>query len=152
MILAAVILWYGLLADKFQVIYVWNHSERNLPTFYKFSALWGGQAGSLLFWSLLLSVYSVIVAAMNRTRHWVLMPYVNAVLLGTSLFFLSLLVFAANPFKLASFVPPDGQGLNPLLQNYWMVIHPVMLYLGYVGMAVPFAFAVGALLSQQTGQ
>ena len=150
-LLAAIILWYGLLTDKFQVVYVWNHSERNLPTFYKFSALWGGQAGSLLFWSLLLSGYSAIVAAMNRNRHWALMPYVNAVMLGTSLFFLVLLVFAANPFQLASFVPPDGQGLNPLLQNYWMVIHPVMLYLGYVGMAVPFAFAVGALLSKKLG-
>ncbi len=137
------------MTDKFQVVYVWNHSERNLPTFYKFSALWGGQAGSLLFWSLLLSGYSVLVAVMNRHRHWQLMPYVNAVMLGTSLFFLSLLVFAANPFRLASFVPADGQGLNPLLQNYWMVIHPVMLYLGYVGMAVPFAFAVAALLSKK---
>jgi cytochrome c-type biogenesis protein CcmF len=79
----------------------------------------------------------------------VIMPYVNGVLLITSLFFLTLLVFAANPFKRAGFVPPDGMGLNPLLQNYWMVIHPVMLYLGYVGMAVPFAFAVGALLSRK---
>ena len=77
------------------------------------------------------------------------MPYVNAVLLATSLFFLTLLVFAANPFERVGFVPPDGQGLNPLLQNYWMVIHPVMLYLGYVGMAVPFAFAVGALMSKR---
>ncbi len=77
------------------------------------------------------------------------MPYVNAVLLATSLFFLTLLVFAANPFERVGFVPPDGQGLNPLLQNYWMVIHPVMLYLGYVGMVVPFAFAVGALMSKR---
>jgi cytochrome c-type biogenesis protein CcmF len=148
-LLAAAILWYGLLTDRFQVVYIWNHSEANLPLFYKFSALWGGQAGSLLFWLLILSGYSVIVAAVNRNRHWQLMPYVNAVLLGTSTFFLSLLVFAANPFQLASFVPSDGQGLNPLLQNYWMVIHPVMLYLGYVGMAVPFAFAVAALLSKR---
>lgn len=147
--IASVILWYALLTDKFQVLYVWNHSERNLPTFYKFSALWGGQAGSLLFWSLILSVYSMLVVGMNRHHHWQLMPYVNSVLLGTSLFFLTLLVFAANPFALAEFVPPDGRGLNPLLQNYWMVIHPVMLYLGYVGMAVPFAFAVAALLSKR---
>ena len=109
-LLAAIILWYGLLTDKFQVLYVWNHSERNLPNFYKFSALWGGQAGSLLFWSLLLSGYSVAAAVMNRHRHWQLMPYVNAVMLGTSTFFLSLLVFAANPFEMASFVPADGQG------------------------------------------
>ena len=147
--LAAMILWYALMRDRFEVAYVWNHSERALPAFYKFSALWGGQAGSLLFWVLILSGFSVAAALVNRNRHWALMPYVNAVLLGTSLFFLSLLVFAANPFSLASFTPPDGQGLNPLLQNYWMVIHPVMLYLGYVGLAVPFAFAVGALFSKR---
>ncbi|MBI3957853.1 MAG: heme lyase CcmF/NrfE family subunit [Chloroflexi bacterium] len=149
--IAALLLWYGLLTDQFQLTYVWNHSERALPNFYKFSALWGGQAGSLLFWTLLLSIYSVVVSAANRRRHQVLMPYVNGVLLATSLFFLVLLVFAANPFKQAAFVPADGQGLNPLLQNYWMVIHPVMLYLGYVGLAIPFAFAVGALVSKRVG-
>lgn len=148
-LVAAVILWYGLLTDAFQLSYVWNHSERALPTFYKFSALWGGQAGSLLFWCLLLSGYSAIVAFANRHRHQVIMPYVNSVLLTTSLFFLTLLVFATDPFKRVGFLPPDGQGLNPLLQNYWMIIHPVMLYLGYVGMAVPFAFAVGALISKR---
>ena len=148
-LLASIILWYGLLTDKFQLSYVWNHSERALPVFYKFSALWGGQAGSLLFWLLILSVYSTLVAFFNRNRHQALMPYVNAVMMGTSLFFLTLLVFSANPFKQVGFIPPDGLGLNPLLQNYWMVIHPVMLYLGYVGMAVPFAFAVGALLSKK---
>ncbi len=150
-LISSLILWYGLLSDAFQLSYVWNHSERALPTFYKFSALWGGQAGSLLFWCLLLSGYSAIVAFANRQRHQVMMPYVNSVLLATSLFFLTLLVFATDPFKRVGFVPPDGQGLNPLLQNYWMIIHPVMLYLGYVGMAVPFAFAVGALMSKRLG-
>jgi cytochrome c-type biogenesis protein CcmF len=149
--LAAAILWYGLLTDQFQVSYIWNHSERALPTFYKFAALWGGQAGSLLFWTLILSAYSTITVARNRNRLQVLMPYVNGTLLATSTFFLTLLVFAANPFDQVSFVPADGRGLNPLLQNYWMVIHPVMLYLGYVGLAVPFAFAVAALLSKKLG-
>jgi len=149
--IAALILWYGLLTDQFQVNYVWGHTERALPTFYKFSALWGGQAGSLLFWTLILSVYSFIVVAAFRTKLISQMPYVNAVLLSTSAFFLVLLVFAENPFKQAGFVPPDGQGLNPLLQNYWMVIHPVMLYLGYVGLTVPFAFAIAALLSKKVG-
>ncbi len=150
--MAAIILWYGLLADQFQLKYVWNHSERSLPTFYKFAALWGGQAGSLLFWALLLSGYSAVVAYRFRRRQQALMPYVNSMLLVTSTFFLGLLVFAANPFEQVSFVPPDGRGLNPLLQNYWMVIHPVMLYLGYVGLAIPFAFAVGALLSRKLGR
>lgn len=149
--LAAIILWYGLLADQFQVSYVWNHSERALPTFYKFSAFWGGQAGSLLFWTLLLSGYSVIVAFTFRKQQVVLMPFVNAVLLFTSVFFLTLLIFAANPFEQIAFTPPDGQGLNPLLQNYWMVIHPVMLYTGWVGLTVPFAFAVASLLSKKLG-
>jgi cytochrome c-type biogenesis protein CcmF len=146
---AAVILWYGLLTDQFQVKYIWNHSERSLPTFYKFAALWGGQAGSLLFWALLLSGYSAIVGLAFRRKQQAIMPYVNSVLLATSTFFLALLVFAANPFEQVNFVPADGRGLNPLLQNYWMVIHPVMLYLGYVGMVVPFAFAVGALASRK---
>ncbi len=150
--IAGIILWYGLLADQFQLKYVWNHSERSLPTFYKFAALWGGQAGSLLFWALLLSGYSAVVAYRFRRRQQALMPYVNSMLLVTSTFFLGLLVFAANPFEQVSFVPPDGRGLNPLLQNYWMVIHPVMLYLGYVGLAIPFAFAVGALLSRKLGR
>ncbi|MEM7530851.1 MAG: heme lyase CcmF/NrfE family subunit [Chloroflexota bacterium] len=149
--IACIILWYGLLADHFELTYVWGHSERALPVFYKFAALWGGQAGSLLFWALILCVYSVAMAISFRHRQRLLMPYVNATMLGTTLFFLVLMVFSANPFEQIGFLPPDGQGLNPLLQNYWMVIHPVMLYLGYVGLAVPFAFAVGALASKQLG-
>jgi cytochrome c-type biogenesis protein CcmF len=113
--------------------------------------MWGGQAGSLLFWALLLCFFSAAVSLSFRHKHRALMPYVNAVHLGTIAFFLTLLIFAANPFALASIVPPDGRGLNPLLQNYWMVIHPVMLYLGYIGLTVPFAFAVAALLTKRLG-
>jgi cytochrome c-type biogenesis protein CcmF len=148
---ATAILWYGLLWDHFQLDYVWNHSERALPAFYKFSALWGGQSGSLLFWTLILAGYGVAVALAFRNRQLALMPYVNATMLGTVAFFLVLLVFSANPFKLYPVVPEDGRGLNPLLQNYWMIIHPVMLYLGYVGLAAPFAFGVAALMSKQLG-
>ena len=147
--IASAILWYGILTDKFQLVYVWNHSERSLPTIYKFAVIWGGQQGSLLFWNFLLSIFSVVAILSFRGKMNTIMPYVYAALLSSSLFFLTLLVFAANPFRMVGFVPEDGQGLNPLLQNYWMVIHPVMLYLGYVGMAVPFAFAVGALLSKR---
>lgn len=146
---AALILWYALLFDHFEVIYVWNHSERALSTFYKIAALWGGQAGSLLFWVLILCGFSVVVVVQNRNRHRYIMPYVNGVLLASAAFFLLLLVAAANPFARVAFVPEDGQGLDPLLQNYWMVIHPVMLYLGYVGLVVPFAFAIGALMSKR---
>ena len=147
--IAAAVLWYGLLTDQFQIAYIWNSSERSLPTFYKFAAIWGGQAGSLLFWTLLLSLFSTAAALTFRTSQRTLMPYVNGTLLATLLFFLILLVFSANPFEQIGVVPSDGRGLNPLLQNYWMVIHPVMLYLGWVGLSIPFAFAVAALLSKR---
>lgn len=147
--LAAAILWYGLLTDQFQLSYIWNSSERSLPTFYKFASMWGGQAGSLLFWTLLLSLFSTAAVLTFRNSQRALMPFVNATLLATLLFFLTLLVFSANPFEQIGIVPSDGRGLNPLLQNYWMVIHPVMLYLGWVGLSVPFAFAVAALLSKR---
>ena len=147
--IAALILWYGLLTDQFQITYIWNSSERSLPAFYKFAAIWGGQAGSLLFWTLLLSLFSTAAALTFRNKQRSLMPFVNATLLATLLFFLTLLVFSANPFEQIGIVPSDGRGLNPLLQNYWMVIHPVMLYLGWVGLTVPFAFAVAALLSKR---
>jgi len=146
---AAVSLWYSLLAMDFNVEYVATHVERALPVFYKFSSLWGGQAGSLLFWTLILSGYSVAaIFALGRQQRE-LMPYVASVLLAISTFFLIVLLFAANPFKRLDFTPPDGQGLNPLLQNYWMVVHPVGLYLGFVGFSVPFAFAVAALVSKR---
>lgn len=146
---ASLILWYGLLSDQFQISYVWNSSERSLPSFYKFAAIWGGQAGSLLFWTLLLGLFSSAAALTFRDSQRTLMPFVNGTLLATLLFFLVLLVFSANPFEQIGVVPSDGRGLNPLLQNYWMVIHPVMLYLGWVGLSVPFAFAVAALLSKR---
>lgn len=148
---ASGILWYGLLMNRFEIRYIYNHSERALPTFYKFAAVWGGQAGSLLFWALILSIYSLILATIYRNRYRQLMPFVNAVMLATSLFFLVLLIFSANPFEQIGLVPTDGRGLNPLLQNYWMIVHPVMLYLGYVGLAIPFAFAIGALMSKRLG-
>jgi cytochrome c-type biogenesis protein CcmF len=110
--LAAVILWYGLLADRFELAYVWNHSERALPIFYKIAALWSGQSGSLLFWVMVLGIFSSVAAATYRHKMAVLMPYVNAVLLTTSLFFLVLLIFAANPFEQYGFSPPDGHGLG----------------------------------------
>ena len=150
-LLAAVLLWIALLTDQFQFEYVASHVERDLSPFYKFSALWGGQAGSLLFWTLILSGYSAFAMIGFRNQHRQLMPYVIATLLTTSAFFLVIVIFAANPFKKLGFMPADGTGLNPLLQNYWMVIHPIGLYLGYVGMAVPFAFAVAALAAKQLG-
>ncbi|MCD6288975.1 MAG: cytochrome c biogenesis protein CcsA, partial [Anaerolineae bacterium] len=149
--IASLALWYALLANDFRVEYVATHSERSLPLFYKFSSFWGGQSGSLLFWALILSIYSVAVAVQFRGKHPQMMPYVHATLLIVEAFFLALLLFASNPFKQLSFTPPDGMGLNPLLQNYWMVVHPIGLYLGFVGFTVPFAFAVAALITRELG-
>lgn len=159
--LAVIVLWALLLTDSFNVAYVSAHSNRDLPFFYKFSSLWSGQEGSLLFWGWLLSIYSIICVLQNRNRHRAMMPYVIAVLMTTQCFFAILHLFVANPFStlavagagggMQPFAPPDGNGLNPLLQYPMMVIHPVMLYLGYVGFIVPFAFAMAALITRQLG-
>ena len=157
---AVVALEYLILTNDFHNAYVAEHSNRDLLTFYKVAALWAGQEGSLLFWTWLLAIYSALAVLLNRKKNRQLMPYVVAVLMGTGVFFSSLVLFVANPFQelsLASaagvqpFTPPDGNGLNPLLQYHSMVIHPPMLYLGYVGMVVPFAFAMAALITRQLG-
>ena len=159
--LAVATLEYLILTDTFSSAYVASHSNRALPFYYKLPVLWSGQEGSLLFWTWLLSIYSALAVLMNRRRNRQLMPYVVSILMGTGVFFSSLVLFVANPFTevaiagaggaLKSFTPPDGSGLNPALQYPSMVIHPPMLYLGYVGMVVPFAFAMAALITRQLG-
>jgi cytochrome c-type biogenesis protein CcmF len=157
--LAVVALEYLILTDNFNSAYVAEHSNRALPIYYKLPVLWSGQEGSLLFWTWLLSIYSALVVLMNRRRNRQLMPYVVSILMGTGVFFSVLINFVANPFSqlvlagtsTRSFTPPDGNGLNPALQYPSMVIHPPMLYLGYVGMVVPFAFAMSALITRQLG-
>jgi len=157
---AVVVLEYIILTDDFHNSYVAAHSNRDLPLYYKIPVLWAGQEGSLLFWTWLLSIYSGLVVLMNRGKNRQLMPYVVAVLMGTGVFFSTLVFLVANPFaqlSLASagglqpFSPPEGNGLNPALQYPAMVIHPPMLYLGYVGMVVPFAFAMASLITKQLG-
>jgi len=144
---ASLCLWYLLLTDEFLVEYVASYSATDIPARFKFTAFWGGQKGSLLLWALVLSFFSFLVTVQNRHRNRDLMPYAAAVLLGTIGFFMLLLNFATNPFETLNFIPEDGQGLNPLLQNYYMIIHPPVLFLGYVGLAIPFALAMGALIS-----
>jgi cytochrome c-type biogenesis protein CcmF len=141
-ILATAILLHALLTNNFGIEYVAHYSSTTQPAAYRITALWGGQAGSLLFWVLILAVYAIIVLLQNQDRNRQLIPYVLTVLMSVTSFFLGLLLLVANPFQTISPAPLEGQGLNPLLQNYWMVIHPVMLYLGYVGMDGRFAFAV----------
>ena len=169
-LLASLLLWRALLTNEFQIDYIAGHSERALPTLFKISAHWGGQAGSLLFWTLIACGFAVAATWFFRHQAPSLKPWVNAVLLTNVAFFLIVVLFAANPFlrlwltttgdlakavfqpaNTQPFIPRDGQGLNPQLQSYWMVIHPVFLYLGFVGMTVPFAFAVAALVTGQLG-
>ena len=153
---AAALLIYGLLTSDFRLVYVAAHSNRDMPLLYKFAAWWGGQEGSLLLWSWLLACYSVIVLITNRHKHRKIMPYVTATLATTQVFFLILNAFIANPFKVLAVgreitSVADGNGLNPLLQYWAMAIHPPILYLGYVGFAVPFAFAMGSLITREPG-
>ena len=141
---AAGSLVYSIIAGDYRMAYVWETSNKTMPIQYKFAAWWGGQAGSLLFWSWLLATYSAILVFQNRRKFRDMMPYVTAVLMATETFFLILISFVEQPFKVIMAGKGivdvgDGQGLNPLLQYWTMVIHPPMLYLGYVGFAVvPF--------------
>jgi cytochrome c-type biogenesis protein CcmF len=135
------------LGNRYEYWYVFNYSSRDLDTWFKIAGLWAGQRGSLLFWALNLAFFSAIAVAINRKRNREFMPYVSGVLLVTIAFFLVLTLFISPPFELLAFTPPDGRGLNPQLQNYWMTIHPPTLYLGFTAFTVPFAFGIAALLS-----
>jgi cytochrome c-type biogenesis protein CcmF len=150
--LAAAVLVAAAFQNDFSIAYIFHHSNRDLPAPYKFATLWSGQEGSLLFWSLLLAAYGLVL----RLRYKVdarLFAYASVVIAGVQIFFLLLLNFAAHPFALMQgTLPADGAGLNPLLQYPEMVIHPPMLYLGYVGFTVPFAFALGALAMRYPGE
>jgi cytochrome c-type biogenesis protein CcmF len=148
---SAFALVWAALNNDYSLAYILHHTNRALPTAYKLAALWSGQEGSLLFWALLLSAYGFVL----RLRHKVdrlLTAYASVVLAGIQIFFLLLVNFAGNPFGVMDSVRADGMGLNPLLQYPEMVIHPPMLYLGYVGMSVPFAFGLAALIMKYPGE
>jgi cytochrome c-type biogenesis protein CcmF len=170
LLIAAGVLWLALLTGEYQISYVWSVSNPSTPTFYRFTALWGSQQGSILFWSLLMSLFSVAAIWINWRSHRRLMPYVIAYTMATLAFFVGLSLFLENPFERywlmpgnevaqtalipAGAVAPDAgrladtaQGLNPLLRHFGMIIHPPMLYLGFVGFVIPFAFAMAALAS-----
>jgi cytochrome c-type biogenesis protein CcmF len=159
---AVACLEYFFFANDFSLAYVVEHSNRALPPYYKFASLWAGQEGSLLLWTWLLSGYAFFVLFLNRKRHPELMPYVGVVLAGVQTFFLTLNNFVATPFQVMASANgagvmhlarlAEGRGLNPLLQYPEMVIHPPMLYLGYTGFTVPFAFALAALLGRYPGE
>jgi cytochrome c-type biogenesis protein CcmF len=163
-----VLIWLGMgslvylfFTNNFAMAYVAEHSSRDLPAFFKIPAVWSGQEGSLLFWSFLLSIYVFSVLFAYRGKHPELMPYVGVVLAGVQGFFLILNTFVASPFKIFAATgggilhmaaQADGQGLNPLLRYPEMVAHPPMLYSGYTGFTIPFAFALAALLGRYPGE
>ncbi|NQY90135.1 MAG: heme lyase CcmF/NrfE family subunit [Deltaproteobacteria bacterium] len=146
-IVATGVMLQALITSNFSIRYVAGYSSTTLPLRYRISALWGGMEGSLLFWTLVLVVLSSLVLWQNRNRNRALMPWVTATLMTITTFFVLMLVFLTPPFATLPFVPAEGTDLNPLLQNYWMSIHPPALYLGYVSWSVPFAFAMAALAS-----
>jgi cytochrome c-type biogenesis protein CcmF len=170
LIASSLALLIALVSGEYQMSYVWSTSDPNTPLFFRITALWGSQKGSILFWSTLMSVFAAAALLINWRSQRRLMPYVIAYLMATLAFFLVLNIFYENPFERwwligsatveeAVFAPAGGisptvtrlaetaQGLNPLLRHIGMIIHPPMLYLGFVGFVIPFAFAMGALAS-----
>jgi cytochrome c-type biogenesis protein CcmF len=142
------LLGYAFVSHDFRIRYVMRYSDRSMESIYLLTALWGGQDGSLLWWTFLLSLYTGACVLWLRTRYRELAPYVIATLMVVVMFFAVLMAFAANPFAVnVAGAPPDGEGLNPSLRNFYMAIHPPSLYVGFVGCAVPFAFAIAALAS-----
>ena len=166
---ACVLIWLGFASlaylfqtDNFSMAYVVEHSNRTLSPLFKLTAIWAGQEGSLLLWSFLLSIYVFSVLFTYRGKHPELMPYVGVVVSAIQLFFLTFNNFLASPFHILGSAAPsgamqwimrgDGNGLNPLLQYPEMAIHPPIIYSGYTGFAIPFAFALGALLGRYPGE
>jgi cytochrome c-type biogenesis protein CcmF len=145
---ASALIIYAFVTHDYAIKYVAMTSDTSMATWYKITAFWGGLDGSLLFWVLVLALFSMIAVAVNYKKHRDMIGYVVGTIMVVQVFFMTILVFHKNPF--ATFlnnVPMDGQGLNPLLQNYWMVIHPPSLYIGFVSATIPFAFGIGALAS-----
>jgi cytochrome c-type biogenesis protein CcmF len=153
---ASGLLLYFILTDDFRLSYVASRSNVEMPIIYKFAAWWGGQEGSLLFWTWILATYSFVAVYTGRRKHRDMISYVVAIMMTVQAFFLLLIAFVVSPFQVLMSGPQItpaafGNGLNPLLQHPIMAIHPPMLYLGYVGFVVPFAFAMASLITRQPG-
>jgi cytochrome c-type biogenesis protein CcmF len=151
LVLAMVLLEIAFVRSDFSFSLVQRYSSTDTPLFYKLTAMWSSQEGSLLLWATLLSVYSSVVLYVTRHRHRQIAPYANAVLGAIAVFFLGLIVIGGeNAFATVAHPASEGNGLNPLLRHPAMMFHPPMLYSGYVGFAIPFAFMVGALVTRRT--
>ena len=145
---AFAILTRAFLQDDFSVAYVANHSNSLMPWYYKFSAVWGGHEGSLLLWILMLSCWTLAVATFSRRLPSVMVSQVLSVMGMVAIGFLLFILMTSNPFdRILPNVPADGADLNPLLQDFGLIVHPPMLYMGYVGFSVAFAFAIAALIN-----
>jgi len=147
-LLGTCLLAYAFQTHDFRIRYVARYSDRSMGWGFLVAALWGGQDGSLLWWAFLLAGWTAVCVRWMKGRWVELQPWVIATLMSIMIFFAIVMLWAANPFVTTpSVTPVDGEGLNPLLQNYWMAIHPPALYMGFVGWSVPFAFAVAALIT-----
>ncbi|MCH6266664.1 MULTISPECIES: heme lyase CcmF/NrfE family subunit [Neobacillus] len=144
--MAMLSMFYLLATSQFQFEYVKDYTSSELPIIYKLTALWAGNAGSLLLWTFFLTLYTVMIVFSRKMKGNPMVPYISAILMANAVFFFFILGFVAKPFVLLDEIPLEGKGLNPMLQNPGMIIHPVTLYLGYVGLAIPFAFAMAALI------
>src|SRR5690606_6962904 len=148
MLLASALLIYGVVTHDYSSKSVTQYSDTTMPLAYKITAYWGGLDGSPMRWVSVLATFAAIAVRTNVRRHPDMIGYVVGVVLCVQLFFLALLIYNRNPFATwLTEAPPDGKGLNPLLQNYWMVIHPPSLYIGFVAATIPFAFGIAALAS-----
>jgi cytochrome c-type biogenesis protein CcmF len=147
--LASLGLWTALLTRDFSLSYVASQISANMPNIYVFTAFWSGQAGSMLFWALILAGYGALTVWSNRASNRELMPFVTGTLAVVLVFFLATTALKANPYSRLDWLPMDGRGMNPQLQNPGMAIHPPTLYLGYVATTIPFAFAIAALITRR---
>ena len=150
MTLASAVLVHAFVTNNYAIKYVQRYSDAALPLPYKIASYWGGLDGSIMFWVFLLSVFGSVAVYVNRTRHRELIPWVVAVIAATEMFFIFLMVVHNNPFStFLTAAPADGAGLTPLLQNFYMAIHPPTMYTGFVAMTIPFAFGIAALITGQ---
>ncbi|HEX5475536.1 MAG TPA: cytochrome c-type biogenesis CcmF C-terminal domain-containing protein [Vicinamibacterales bacterium] len=148
MTVASAIIVHAFVTGNYAIRYVQHYSDAAQPLAYKIASYWGGLDGSIMFWVFLLSVFGAVAVSVNRERYRELIPWVIAVIAGTEMFFIFLMVVHNNPFStFLTQVPAEGKGLNPLLQNFYMAIHPPSLYTGFVAMTIPYAFGIAALVT-----
>src|SRR6188472_1025290 len=148
MIAASAVMIYSFVTGDYSIKYVQHYSDSVQPLFFRLTSYWGGLDGSIMFWVFMLSLFGSAAVYVNRERHRELIPYVVAIISVVEMFFLFLMVVHNNPFTtFLTQTPADGEGLNPLLQNFYMVIHPPTMYLGFVGLTIPYAFGMAALIT-----